>query len=239
MAGRRPTGTWKARGRHERRDARGRATQGAVAEDAGSDRRPAAHGSEKIRLRIAQEAARIMAEEGLLDFHAAKRKAAARLNLPETQHLPSNPEIEQALAEHLQLFQSRQLPQTLHRLRELAVKTMQLLERFDPRLVGALLSGHVTRYSGIQLHLIAEPAELVGFFLQAQRIPYEEGSKRLRFGGERIETVPAYSFLAEDIPVEVSVFSPTAAREAPLSPVDGRPMKRAGLKEVEASLGAA
>jgi len=58
----------------------------------------------------------------------------------------------------------------------------------------------------------------------------------LRVGGDRIETVPAYSFLAEDIPVEVSVFSPTAAREAPLSPVDGRPMKRAGLKEVEASL---
>ena len=196
-----------------------------------------AHGSEKIRLRIAQEAARIMAEEGVLDFHAAKRKAAVRLNLPEAQHLPSNPEIEQALAEHLRLFHNRQLPQTLRHLRDLAVKTMQLLERFDPRLVGALLSGHVTRFSEIQLHVTAEPAELVAFFLHEQRIPFEESSKRLRFGGDRVETVPAYRFLAGDIPVEVSVFSPTAAREAPLSPVDGRPMKRAGLKEVEASLG--
>jgi len=220
MAGRRPTGTWKCRGR----------------QDAASDRRPAAHGSEKIRLRIAQEAARIMAEEGVLDFHAAKRKAAVRLNLPEAQHLPSNPEIEQALAVHLQLFHTRQLPQTLRHLRGLAVKTMQLLERFDPRLVGSLLSGNVTRFSEIQLHLTAEPAELVAFFLQEQRIPYEESNKRLRFGGDRTETVPAYSFLVEDIPVEVSVFSPTAVREAPLSPVDGRPMKRAGLKEVEASL---
>ena len=201
-------------------------------------RRPAAHGSEKIRLRIAQEAARIMAEEGVLDFHAAKRKAALRLNLPEAQHLPSNPEIEQALAGHLQLFHARQLPQTLRHLRELAVKTMRLLEHFDPRLVGSLLSGHVTRFSEIQLHATAEPAELLAFFLREQRIPYEESSKRLRFGGDRFETVPAYSFLAEDIPVEVSVFSPTAAREAHLSPVDGRPMKRAGLKEVEASLGA-
>jgi len=137
---------------------------------------------------------------------------------------------------HLQLFHTRQLPQTLRHLRGLAVKTMQLLERFDPRLVGSLLSGHVTRFSEIQLHLTAEPAELVAFFLQEQRIPYEESNKRLRFGGDRTETVPAYSFLVEDIPVEVSVFSPTAVREAPLSPVDGRPMKRAGLKEVEASL---
>jgi len=198
-------------------------------------RRPtASHGSEKIRLRIAQEAARLMAEEGVLDFHAAKRKAAERLNLPQAQHLPSNPEIEQALAAHLQLFQYRQLPQTLRQLRDIAVQTMQLLERFEPRLVGSLLSGHVTRFTGIQLHVTAEPAEMLAFFLREQHIPYEESSKRLRFGGDRIETVPAYSFLAGEVPVEVCVFNPTTAREAPLSPVDGRPMKRACLKELEA-----
>lgn len=203
-----------------------------------SHRRPASlpHGAEETRLRISREAARIMAEEGVRDFHAAKRKAAERLNLPEVRHLPSNQEIEQALAEHLQLFHAKDLPQTLQHLRRLAIEAMRLLERFEPRLVGSLLSGNVTRFSEIQLHVTAEPAELLAFFLRERRIPYEESSKRLRFGGDRIETVPAYCFLAEDIPVEVSVFSPTAARETPLSPVDGRPMKRAGLKEVEASL---
>ena len=84
MAGRRPTGTWKCRGR----------------QDAGSDRRPVlhTHGAEEIRQRISREAARIMAEEGVRDFHTAKRKATERLNLPEARHLPSNQEIEQALA---------------------------------------------------------------------------------------------------------------------------------------------
>jgi predicted component of type VI protein secretion system len=198
-------------------------------------RRPAphAHGLEETRQRISREAARIMAEEGVQDYHAAKRKAADRLNLPETRQLPSNQEIEQALTEHLQLFHARQLPQTLRHLRTLAVKAMQLLERFEPRLVGSLLTGNVTRFSEIQLHVTADTPELVAFFLQDQGIPYEEDSKRLRYGGDRIETVPTYRFLAEDVPIEICVFSPAAAREVPLSPVDGRPMKRATIKDLQ------
>jgi hypothetical protein len=204
-------------------------------------RRPAphAHGLEETRQRISREAAHIMAEEGVQDYHAAKRKAADRLNLQETRQLPSNQEIEQALTEHLQLFHAQQLPQTLRHLRTLAYKAMQLLERFEPRLVGSLLTGNVTRFSEIQLHVTADTPELVAFFLQEQGIPYEEDSKRLRYGGDRVETVPAYRFLAEDTAIEVSIFTPARAREAPLSPVDGRPMKRAGLKEVEATFGAA
>lgn len=199
-------------------------------------RRPlrAAHGADELRQRLSREAARLMAEEGVLDFHAAKRKAADRLNLPEARHLPSNQEIEQALAEHLQLFHARQLPQTLLHLRRLAVEAMRFLEKFGPRLVGPLLTGHVTRFSDIQLHVTADSPELVAFFLREHGIPYQETNKRLRFGGDRSEMVPVYGFLAEDTAIEVSVFSASAAREAPLSPVDGRPMKRAGLKEVEA-----
>jgi hypothetical protein len=224
-----------------------------------------------------------MAEEGVLDFHTAKRKAAERLNLPEARQLPSNLEIEQALAEHLQLFHAKDLPQTLQHLRCLAVDAMRFLARFEPRLVGSLLSGNVTRFSEIQLHVTADTPEIVAFFLQEHGIPYEQTSKRLRFGGDRSEMVPVYGFLAEDtdpqgsgsVPhrdvsmpraqdaqerlaggttpgteeveprreqrprmpgataIEVSVFTPKAAREAPLSPVDSRPMKRASLKEVE------
>jgi hypothetical protein len=202
---------------------------------AGQRRSLRAHGANELRRRLSHEAARIMAEEGVLDFHAAKRKAADRLNLPEAKHLPSNQEIEQALAEHLQLFHARKLPQTLHHLRRLAIEAMQFLERFEPRLVGSLLTGHVTRFSAIQLHITADSPELLAFFLREHGIPYQETSKRLRFGGDRSELVPVYGFLAEDTTIEVSVFNATAAREAPLSPVDGRPMKRAGLKEVEAS----
>jgi hypothetical protein len=35
------------------------------------------------------------------------------------------------------------------------------------------------------------------------------------------------------VPIEVTVFEVDGIREAPISPVDGRPMKRGSLKEVE------
>ena len=207
----------------------------------GRRRRPSphAHGAEKIhqnktRLRISREAARLMAEEGVLDFHAAKHKAVERLNLLEGQRLPSNPEIERALSEHLQLFHARDLPQTLQRLRRLAVQAMRLLERFEPRLVGSLLSGNVTRFSEIELHVTADAPEQLGFFMAEQSIPYELTSKRLRFGGNRNETLPVYRFLAEDTAIELTVFSSTGGREAPLNPADGHPMKRTTLRDVEA-----
>src|SRR3990167_7324300 len=107
--------------------------------------KPHAPGTDELRRQIAAHAARIMAEEGVRDFHAAKRKAAARLGLPETKHLPGNDEVDAALQEHLRLFHGGRLNQSVRRLRELAAEAMRFLSKFDPRLVGPVLSGTVTR----------------------------------------------------------------------------------------------
>jgi len=196
-----------------------------------------ARGAEQIRRHICTEAARIMAEEGVTDFHAAKRKAANRLNQPEAHHLPSNQEVEAALAAHLRLFHADRLPGALIELRRVAVEAMRFLASFEPRLVGAVLSGNVTPFSEIQLHVSAYTPEDIAFLLQEHGIPFEESSRRIRFGGERHETHPAYRFLADTIAVELTVFTPERARETPLSPVDGKPMRRANLREVESLLG--
>ncbi len=193
----------------------------------------AVRGEEQKRLRIATEAARIMAEEGVRDFQIAKRKAAARLNLSEIRHLPGNEEVQAALSEHLQLFHNAELARNTRRLREIAVEAMRFLSAFEPRLVGAVLSGTVTPTSEIQLHLSADSSEQVGLFLQEHKIPYRLGERRVRFGGDRYRNVATYHFTADQVAVELCVFDPRAAREAPLSPVDGRPMRRANLKEME------
>ncbi len=195
-----------------------------------------ARGADQIRQHICTEAARIMAEEGVTDFHAAKRKAASRLNRPETHHLPSNQEVETALAAHLRLFHADRLPRALSELRRLAVEAMRFLSGFEPRLVGSVLSGNVTPSSEIQLHVSAATPEAIGFLLQDNGIPYDESSRRVRFGGERYENHPTYHFLADTTAVELTVFTPEGAREAPLSPVDGKPMHRANLREVESLL---
>jgi hypothetical protein len=188
---------------------------------------------DQLRTHIATDAARIMAEEGVRDFHTAKRKAAARLGLPETKNLPGNDEVDAALQEYLRLFHGGRLNQSVRRLRELAAEAMRFLSKFDPRLVGPVLSGTVTSASEIEIHLIADTPEEIGFWLQEHSIPYEQADRRLRFGGDRQETFPAYRFTADNVPIELCIFDQREARESPLSPVDGKPMKRANLREVE------
>lgn len=200
---------------------------------AGRRTKPQALGTDELRQHIATEAARIMAEEGMRDFQTAKRKAAARLGMPETKHLPRNDEVEFALQEYLRLFHAGSLTQSVRRLRELAVEAMRFLAKFEPRLVGPVLSGTVTSATTIELHLTADTPEEIGFWLQEHGIPYEPADRRLRFGGERHETFPAYRFTADGVPVELCIFGRREAREAPLSPVDGKPMKRANLREVD------
>jgi len=200
-----------------------------------SGHRPKSHPSDtdQTRQHIAETAARIMAEEGVSDFHAAKRKAADRLGVPESKHLPGNDEVHSALQLYLQLFHSGQLSQNLQRLRQLAADGMRFLEKFDPRLVGSVLSGTVTATTEIHLHITADTPEEVGLWLDEYHIPHEQSDRRLRFGGDRHETFPTYHFTADGIPVELCVFDRRNGRETPLSSVDGKPMKRANLKEVE------
>ncbi|MEK7261850.1 MAG: hypothetical protein AAB346_03395 [Pseudomonadota bacterium] len=198
-----------------------------------SRRRTPAGSDRSVRQHICAEAARIMVEEGVRDYQLAKRKAIQRLNLPWDKNLPGNDEVEAALADYLRLFHGARLDADVRRLRRLALDAMQFLERFDPRLVGAVVSGTVTADAPIQLHVTVDTPEAVRLWLQEHGIPFEQGERLARFSGERQETVPQFRFTADGVTVELYVFALEDAREAPLSPVDGKPMKRANRRDVE------
>ena len=55
-------------------------------------------------------------------------------------------------------------------------------------------------------------------------------------GGMMSRAFPGVRFEMDAQPIEVTVFPPEGIRQAPVSPVDGRPMKRANAFEVEALL---
>lgn len=177
-----------------------------------------------------------MSTEGVRDFHAAKRKAALRLNVPDNKHLPTNEEVEAALRDYLQLFHAQRLAATVKRLRTLAREAMRFFSAFQPRLVGSVLSGTVTPESVIQLHVCSDTPEEIALLLHEHGIPFEESDRRMRYGGDRYQSCPVYRFNVDAEPIEVYVFRPQDAREPPLSPVNGRPMKRAGIKELETLL---
>lgn len=186
---------------------------------------------------LTQEAARIMAEEGVRDFLFAKRKAAERLGFdPRSLHMPTNIEVEQALIERQRLFQADSQPRHLRTLRRTAREAMQLLERFNARLVGPVLAGTAAANAVVYLHVFCDIPEQVAIFLMEKNIPYEVSGRRLKSGAGVVHDYPVYRFVAGDVPIELTVFSVDGIREAPASPVDGKPMRRASLRDVDALL---
>lgn len=189
----------------------------------------------QLRTRVAQEAARILLHSGSRDFLAAKRKAAERLGLKDLRNLPSNLEIEDALGEHQRIFHADSQPRHLRVQREAALRAMELLDGFRPRLVGAVLRGTADQHSPVHLHVFTDSPEEISWFLDARRIPFEQHMRRVRTGNDRHEA-PVYRFLAGEIPLELTVFPLAGERQAPFSAVDGRPMERATAARVRALL---
>ncbi|MFZ1830119.1 MAG: hypothetical protein WAW42_15455 [Candidatus Competibacteraceae bacterium] len=190
----------------------------------------------RLRILLAQECARLMAEEGITDFRTAKRKAALRLAVTDKGLLPDNREIEQALLNYQRLFQADHQPQRLQELREAALNAMHFLAHFRPKLVGAVLSGTAGSNTPIQLHLFADTPKEVTLFLMEQHVPFETGERRLKLGNGDQVCLPVFRFSAGDHDFDLTVFTSLAEREAPRSPIDGRPMRRAGPMEIQVLL---
>jgi hypothetical protein len=186
-----------------------------------------------LRTTLAQEAARLITDHGFDDFRSAKSKAAEIMGLRNYGALPTNREIEFALAERNRIFSAERHPELLSLMRLSAATVMRSLDIFRPRLVGAVLSGNITEHSPITLHLFSEPAEAVGQRLAASGIHHGTVLQRLKLRRDRVEEFPGYRFYADDFEVNATVFPERRKQHAPLSPVDGKPMKRAKLQEVE------
>lgn len=185
-----------------------------------------------LRRRIAVEAARLIAEQGMRDYHAAKLKAAARFGPPESLPLPRNTEIEAALREHQRLFQADTQPRQLARLREAAVEAMRFLSRYEPRLVGAVLDGTADEYSAVCLHLFTDNADELRDFLRTHGIPFDEQQRQLRTDATSVGDFPALLFMAGGTAIDITLFPLDGLRQAPLDRVFERPMRRAGIDAV-------
>jgi len=194
-------------------------------------RQHAASQTRERRHRLAHEAARLMAEGGIRDYHQAKLKAAERLGIHDDASLPANREIEQALREYQRLFHSEHAD-GLRQRREAALRAMEFFAGFEPRLVGPVLEGTADARSPVALHLYCDDFEAVPRFLEQHHIPAETRERRLRLDRERAEDFPVWVFSAEDLGFDLTVLPLDVLRQAPLSNVDEKPMKRASTAQL-------
>lgn len=183
------------------------------------------------RERLAGEAARLMVESGIADYHQAKLKAAARLGIHDDASLPRNTEIEAALRQYQRLF-SRDGGGALQRRREAALEALGFFREFEPRLVGPVLEGTADARSPVMLHLHTDDADAVARFFDERSIPVQARSRRLRLDRHRDGDFPMWIFSADDLPFDVTVLPRDVLRQAPLSPVDEKPMRRAGVTQL-------
>jgi hypothetical protein len=190
------------------------------------------------RTTVAEEAARIMQEQGLTDFRSAKEKAVLRLGLEQGGALPSNEEIAAALARRNRIFRGDSHGDLLGEMRRAAVELMRTLEEHRPRLVGALLDESATEHSRIEVHATNDAPEAVGATLEMAGIAVRYVQQRLRLRRDEVEAFPALRLRWRGHECLVTVFPERTRGHAPLSPVDGRPMRRAAVHDVEALLAA-
>lgn len=179
------------------------------------------------RQRLAYEAARLMAEGGIRDFRMAKRKAAQRLGIFDDASLPRNREIEDALRAYQRLFRGDRQQADLRHRREAALRALVFFAAFQPRLVGPVLDGTADAHSPVVLHLHSDEPEAIPRWLDDQGIPAQARTRRLRLDREREAEVPAWLFGAEGLGFEALVLPLDGLRQAPLSAIDDRPMRRA------------
>lgn len=203
-----------------------------------SDKFPA-HSIKKTnqtRRAIAAEAARIMSTESQFNYRVAKQKAAERLGINLRTTLPSNAEVESALRTYQEIYGGQQHVDRLQKMREVALNVMRSLEPFCPRLVGPVLEGTANEYARVSLHVFNDPPDAVVIHLLDRGLVFRNEQRKIRWCDGGYRQVQLLVTNAEDIEVELTLFNCMDLRQAPPSPVDGRPQKRAPLSEVECLL---
>ena len=191
---------------------------------------------ELLRAELAQAAARIICEQGVKDYAAAKSRAAEQLLGHQRGPLPSNSEIADCVLDYLRLFQEQEWLQRLRQMRQTALQAMQLTQDFDPRAVGAVVNGLATIRSVVSLHLFCPFDEAIDFFLGDRNIPYDHDEVRFKHPAGHELRKPCCVFMAQDVEVQLVVFAEHEKRWSPLSAIDGKPMQRWDVAALKSSL---
>ena len=184
-------------------------------------------GKERDRLRVAQVAARLIVEHGLADWALAKRKAARQLMLPDTTAMPSNDEIEVALAEHHALFGVEAHEENLRAMRAQALQWMDRLAEWQPLLVGGVAAGWATEHSDIRVELVADDAKTVELALINGGVTY-------RLPPPTRADAPTELYIDTRAGgLRLIVRSATAQRQRPQRDAQGQPVTRLSIAALE------
>lgn len=175
-----------------------------------------------VRRAIAAQAARLIAEDGLADFGAAKRKAARHLGYTDSDGLPDNQEIEQELRAYQALYQNDEQRERLLEMRRVALEVMRELAAYRPYLAGAAWNGTATRAAAIDIDLFTDEPKALELGLLNRGLVYSTGM-RAHFIKALQTRVPLLEFDRDEYRVRLAVFAVTDERHALKPGASGNP----------------
>jgi hypothetical protein len=178
---------------------------------------------QEMRRRIAHSAARMLAEDGSLDYGSAKRKAARQLGAPDSRNLPDNQEIDEALRSYQALYQADEISERLALMKQTALEYMEMLSEFDPHLTGSVLNGTAGRHSDINLQLFTDHEKDVEFLLMRKAPGYRAGVQRSPDNGSRM--FPQFTIEDPRATVEITVYPSSELRSMKRFQADGSPRR--------------
>ncbi len=181
---------------------------------------------------IAAEAANIIIAKGV-DIEDARREACRKFSISDKKKMPKDQEIQALLRERSEIFsyQNIKQEQQLEGIRQTAIKAMQLLIDFRPKIYGALLDGIYHHGSSIKLHLFTNTIEDIERLLIDRSIPFELSEQKLKSGRNNWEVFYTISFYAGEEQIEALIFLSDEPYKNIIDPATDAPMTRASLKQ--------
>lgn len=147
-----------------------------------------------VRREMAAVAAALVADSGL-DYGAAKRRAARHLGLAEASPkgaMPDNEEIDEALREHLDLFDAAGHEERRESIQLAAIELMEQLSQWSPLITGAAWKGLVTEHAVLHLQIADGHAKEVAIDLINRGLDFDATETTGPGGRGRIEVLVGY-----------------------------------------------
>lgn len=167
------------------------------------------------------------------EYYRAKLKAARKIQKGwiAPKDLPSNAEIRDEIQNFARQMEGEARQHNLLEMRIAGLAMMNVLEKFRPRIIGSVLTGHIRSGSDIDLHVFSNSLTAVTTALDFHHLRYEVAQKRVRKNGE--ETVYRHVHVHDRFEFELTVYPENRLSYVFKSSITGKAIERASIAQFQ------
>lgn len=185
--------------------------------------------SKNAREKVAEQAARLMVDGVEYEYLDAKDRAIMMLGLNSESHRPTNRRVK----EYISILTKDELGEDevelrLSEMREIAKELMNVLDEFDPFLIGSVLTGKIRKTSDIDLHAYCDDYRIVKSRLEDNHYFEVEEELVENTKGSFVHL----KWIEGRYPIEITIYPWSWRDHVHMSSVTGKPMKRYNLAQL-------